>query len=72
MIPLEGEAFQKGFVRWVEAVFEVTKGQLLAIDGKTVRGSHDKQSGKGAIHLVSAWASANGIVLGQRKVWQIQ
>lgn len=65
---LEGEAFQKGFVRWVEAVFQVTKGQVIAIDGKTVRGSHDKQSGKDAIHLVSAWASANGIVMGQRKV----
>jgi len=65
---LDGAAFQEGFVRWVEAVFQVTKGQVIAIDGKTVRGSHNKQSGKEAIHLVSAWASSNGIVMGQRKV----
>ena len=41
---------------------------MIAIDGKTARRSHDKASGKDAIHLVNAWASANGIALGQRKV----
>jgi len=65
---LDSEAFQTGFARWVEAVFQVTKGQVIAIDGKTVRRSHNKMIGKEAIHLVSAWASANGIVMGQRKV----
>lgn len=65
---LDAEAFQTRFVHWVEAVFRVTKGQVVAIDGKTAGGSHDKTIGKDAIHLVSAWASANGIVLGQRKV----
>lgn len=65
---VDGEAFQTGFARWVEAVFHVTKGQVIAIDGKTVRRSHNKLIGKDAIHLVSAWASANGIVMGQRKV----
>jgi hypothetical protein len=55
-------------VRWVEAVMTVTKGQVVAIDGKTARRSHDKRNGKDAIHLVSAWASENGMVLGQRKV----
>lgn len=65
---IDHEAFQSRFVRWEEAIFRVTQGQVVAIDGKTVRGSHDKASGKAAIHLVSAWASANGIVLGQRKV----
>lgn len=65
---IDHEAFQSRFVRWVEAIFRVTQGQVVAIDGKTVRGSHDKASGKAAIHLVSAWASENGIVLGQRKV----
>jgi predicted transposase YbfD/YdcC len=62
------EAFQTRFVRWVESVFRVTKGQVIAVDGKTARGSHDKAIGKAAIHLVNAWASANGIALGQRKV----
>src|SRR5436305_164575 len=65
---LNAEAFQQGFVRWVEAVFRVTKGQVIAIDGKTVRRSHDQTIGKEAIHIVSAWASVNGLVLGQRKV----
>jgi predicted transposase YbfD/YdcC len=64
---IESEAFQKRFIQWVERVFRVTPGQVVAIDGKTLRGSHDGTIGKGAIHLVSAWASANGIVLGQRK-----
>ncbi len=65
---LNAEAFQQGFARWVEAVFRVTKGQVIAIDGKTVRRSHDQTVGKEAIHMVSAWASLNGLVLGQRKV----
>jgi len=65
---LNAEAFQAGFARWVEAVFRVTKGQVIAIDGKTLRRSHDQTLGKEAIHMVSAWASQTGIVLGQRKV----
>lgn len=65
---IDHEAFQTRFAHWVERVFHVTKGQVIAIDGKTARGSHDKAIGKEAIHLVNAWASANGIALGQRKV----
>lgn len=65
---IESEAFQTCFVNWVEAVFHVTEGQVIAIDGKTMRGSHDKTIGKNAIHTVSAWATVNGIVMGQRKV----
>jgi predicted transposase YbfD/YdcC len=65
---LNAEAFQRSFMRWIEQVFSVTRGQVIAIDGKTARRSHDKTIGKDAIHLVSAWASANGITLGQRKV----
>ena len=42
-----------------------TSGQIVAIDGKTLRGSFDKASGKSAIHMVSAWATANHISLGQ-------
>lgn len=65
---LNAEAFQVGFSRWVQAVFRVTKGQVVALDGKTVRRSHDQTIGQDAIHMVSAWASQNGIALGQRKV----
>lgn len=65
---IDGEEFQRSFIRWVERVFTVTEGQVVAIDGKTAHRSHDKAIGKDAIHMVSAWAKANGIVLGQRKV----
>jgi hypothetical protein len=46
----------------------VTKGQVVALDGKTSRGSHKRSAGKEAIQLVNAWAVENGLVLGQRKV----
>ncbi len=65
---LDAEEFQTCFARWVEGQFAVSEGQVIAIDGKTVRGSHNRTLGKQAIHMVSAWASANGLVLGQRKV----
>jgi predicted transposase YbfD/YdcC len=53
---------------WIEAVEELTQGQVIAVDGKTLRRSHDRREGKKALQMVSAWASANGLVLGQRKV----
>jgi predicted transposase YbfD/YdcC len=65
---IDSEAFQARFMHWVETVFRVTKGQVVALDGKTLRGSHKREAGKEAIHLVNAWAVSNGIVLGQRKV----
>jgi predicted transposase YbfD/YdcC len=65
---IASEDFQDCFMRWVEAVFQVTKGQVIALDGKSLRGSHNQAIGKDAIHLVNAWAVTNGIVLGQRKV----
>ena len=65
---INAEEFQRSFMRWIEQVFTVTKGQVIAFDGKTERGSQDKPIGKDAIHMVSAWANANGITLGQRKV----
>lgn len=64
---LDAEAFQAAFMRWVEGVFRVSKGQIIAIDGKTIRRSHDRTIGKDAIHMVNAWATRNGIALGQWK-----
>lgn len=64
---LDAEAFQTAFMHWVEGVFRVSKGQVIALDGKTVRHSHDRTIGKDAIHLVNAWATRNGIALGQWK-----
>jgi predicted transposase YbfD/YdcC len=59
--------FKECFLTWVRAAFEVTQGQVIAIDGKRVRRSHDRSRGKAAIHMVSAWACANRLVLGQVK-----
>lgn len=64
---LDAEAFQTAFMRWVEGVFHVSRGQVIAIDGKTVRRSHDRSIGKDAIHMVNAWATHTGIALGQWK-----
>ena len=60
--------FEACFTEWVQAVNEVIEGQVVAIDGKTVRRSHDRRADKSAIHMVSAWASANRLVLGQIRV----
>ena len=65
---LDPEQFQCCFLSWVKGVFKQTKGQVIAIDGKKLRGSYDKARGKAAIHMVSAWAGMNEIVLGQVKV----
>ena len=64
---LEPDQFQASFVSWIQAVAQVTGGQLVAIDGKTLRHSYDRRSAKAAIHMVSAWAAQNHVVLGQLK-----
>lgn len=65
---LDTEQFQLCFVEWIQAVARLTEGQIVAADGKTLRRSHDRSEGKKALQMVSAWASTNGVVLGQRKV----
>jgi predicted transposase YbfD/YdcC len=65
---LDAEQFQKCFLAWIQAVSEITHGQVVAIDGKVLRGSCDRLLGKAGIDMVSAWASANHLVLGQVKV----
>ena len=62
------EEFQESFHRWVQSIQELTGGQVVAIDGKQLRGSKDGFLGKQAIYMVSAWAETNELVLGQRKV----
>ena len=64
---LDADQFQRCFVAWVSAVTGVPEG-VIAIDGKTVRRSHHKKSGKAAIHMVSAFAARQHLVLGQVKV----
>jgi predicted transposase YbfD/YdcC len=65
---LDPVAFQECFITWVQRVAHLTAGEVIAIDGKTLRRSHDHGKNKDAIHLVSAWATANRLVLGQVKV----
>jgi predicted transposase YbfD/YdcC len=57
--------FEKCFLSWIAALQDITDGQVVAIDGKTLRRSFDAASGKSAIHMVGAWATANQISLGQ-------
>jgi len=61
------EEFEKCFLDWVRAAFQNIAPQVIAIDGKTMRRSHDRSSNKAAIHMVSAWATENCLVLGQVK-----
>jgi predicted transposase YbfD/YdcC len=63
---LNPRALQDGFVKWVQAVAESTLGRVVAIDGKTARRSFDKAAGKGPLHMVSAWATENRLLLGQQ------
>jgi predicted transposase YbfD/YdcC len=65
---LDPKQLQTCFLNWVKAVTEVLPAQVIAVDGKTVRGSQDEPNGKAAIHMVSAWAASNRLVLAQVKV----
>ena len=65
---LDPEQFQHCFLRWMNGVSSTTGGEIIALDGKQLRRSHDKEGGKAAIHMVSAWATTNRLVLGQVKV----
>jgi predicted transposase YbfD/YdcC len=65
---LDPEQFQTCFLQWMAAISDLTDGEIIALDGKQLRRSHDKGDGKAAIHMVSAWATNNRLVLGQVKV----
>ena len=65
---LDPAAFARSFLGWAQALVTATDGAVVAIDGKTLRRSHDRPAGHEALHLVSAWASANHLVLGQGAV----
>ena len=65
---LKPDQFETSFLGWVQTVMGASGGKIVAIDGKTLRRSHDRRLGKSAIHMVSAWASANHLLLGQVKV----
>jgi predicted transposase YbfD/YdcC len=62
------EHFASCFSTWINLIYERAGPEVIALDGKTLRRSFDTATGKAAIHMVSAWGSANGLVLGQIKV----
>jgi len=59
--------FQEKFLKWIETIRENIDKEVIAIDGKTLRRSHNNKLGKTAIHIVSAWANSNKLVIGQVK-----
>jgi predicted transposase YbfD/YdcC len=65
---LDPDEFRKGFLSWIRAIQKLTRRQVIALDGKKLRRSHDHRLGKKAIAMVSAWATANHLVLGQVQV----
>jgi predicted transposase YbfD/YdcC len=65
---LDPDELTRCFIAWTNAFSEVSGGDVVSIDGKTLRHSFDRATATAAIHMVSAWASANRLVLGQLKV----
>lgn len=64
MIP---EQFQRFFLKWMASVHQLMQGELVAIDGKTLRGSDNRDDRSSTIHMVSAYATAKKLMLGQLK-----
>jgi predicted transposase YbfD/YdcC len=62
---LDAQQFERCFLTWVAATTVQTAGQVVAVDGKSVRRSHDRTAGKGPLHLVGAWATAHRLLLGE-------
>lgn len=65
---LDPEQLQSCFLSWIKAVSQLSVGEIIALDGKTLCQSYDNGGSRGAIHMVSAWACQNRLVLGQVKV----
>ncbi|MGB5854929.1 MAG: ISAs1 family transposase [Oceanisphaera sp.] len=64
---IKPELFRECFLQWMQSVHQLTDGELVAIDGKTLRGSYSREDRNATIHMVSAYSSANKLVLGQLK-----
>ena len=67
MSMLSPKAFQTAFIAWMKDVTALTHGEVIAVDGKTLRRSHDRKARKAPLHMVSAFACSNGVVLGQER-----
>lgn len=65
---LDPVAVEARFLSWVQMALTPSANQVIAVDGKSVRRSHDRAAGRSALHLISAWATETGVALGQRRV----
>lgn len=65
---LKPAAFQNAFIRWIESLHTNLEFKHVAIDGKTLRRSHDRNTMKSALHTVCAWSVANHLILGQQAI----
>jgi predicted transposase YbfD/YdcC len=65
---IDPHKFSECFISWAAAIHEITNGEVIALDGKTLRRSFDKATGQNALHIVSAWATGSGMTLGQVRV----
>jgi predicted transposase YbfD/YdcC len=65
---LNPEQLQSCFIQWMQAVHQISDGELLNVDGKTLRGAREAGNKRSFIHMVSLWSATNRLVLGQRKV----
>jgi predicted transposase YbfD/YdcC len=65
---IDPQQFQACFLRWIQDICQLVSREVVPIDGKTLRHSYDTELGQSAIHIVSAWAASNRLVLGQLKV----
>lgn len=65
---LNHQAFQKAFLTWIKKIRKLFSETIVPIDGKTLRGSHQKSKEIKGLHVVSAWSCANGLSLGQLQV----
>jgi predicted transposase YbfD/YdcC len=65
---LDPDLLMSKFIKWTQGVMSVSEGKIIAIDGKTLRGSHDVSHERKALHMVRAWATEQGLLLGHQKV----
>src|SRR5918996_476781 len=68
---IDPDAFERGFAAWAGSLVDGFEREVIAIDGKTLRRSFDRRRERSPLHLVSAWASEQGLVLGQRRVHEM-
>lgn len=64
---IQSDQLEKCFIEWIQTIERKTSGEVIAIDGKRIRGCYDRYHAQDAIHMVSAWATENGVSLGQIK-----